>query len=270
MADLFAVTGFPLPTRLHGADGDYSIRPLSNRERLAIEDYLSKKDVKSSLSKETTAVVVPQSQTVKLASEDFAILIEFALGILSVSGFQPVAMIATLNASTCLDVLQRQADQGVGGAPTFPKKLTKAAASTWMRRLFQARHGTKDNLHITADRFVRYLKASDTRDSLVDLCICLESLIAAQTEISFRFAMCLAKVAGLEDRQGVSDLLEDLYDLRSKVVHGADPTRAHAKIAANTVRLRLVARAIITAHILYMTDHTKDEWQRHLRHSLLV
>jgi hypothetical protein len=268
MADFYALTSKELPPALHGVDGEFSIRTLSDRERIAIEDYFFRKQEKVSLSSKTTAVVVPQSQAANTSTEDFAVLIEFALGILCVSGFQPITTVAVVNPSNCSDALQRSYGE-VAESPRFPKRLRKAAASTWVRYFFEARLKTKDRLHITADRFVRYLRMSDSRDSLVDLCICLESLIESSTEISFRFAMCLTKIAGLKDNEATSELLADLYDLRSKVVHGTDPTKEHKKVQPNTATLRSTARAILTAYILYLTEHTKDEWKKYLRTSLL-
>jgi hypothetical protein len=269
MADYYALTGAPLPASLHGADAEFSIRPLTDRERLSVEDYFFSKEIKISLNPKTTAVIVPQSQTANAPMEDFAVLVEFALGILSVSGFQPITTVATFNALNCSGALQRSYRE-TPEAPTFPKRLVKTAASTWVRHFFSARHRTKDKLHITADRFVRYLRMYNSRDAFVDLCICLESLIESQTEISFRFAMCLAKVTGLKNAEEVSELLSDLYDLRSKVVHGSDSTKEHKKVEPNAAKLRLAARAILTAYILFITEHTKDEWKRHLRSSLFA
>jgi hypothetical protein len=268
MADYYALTGDELPTALHGVDGEFSIRTLSDKERLSIEDYFFRNQVKVSLNSGTTAVVIPQSQITNTSMGDFAVLVEFALGILSVSGFQPVTTVASLNASNCSEALQRSYPETTE-LPKFPKKLRKAAASTWVRYFFEARRKTRDRLHITADRFVRYLRMSNSRDSLVDLCICLESLIESQTEISFRFAMCLSRVADLKNREATSELLSDLYDLRSKVVHGTDATKEHNKVEPNAATLRLAARAILTAYIIYLTTHTKDEWKKHLRISLL-
>src|SRR4029077_250541 len=93
MADYYALTGNELPLALHGVDGEFSIRTLSDRERLSIEDYFFRKQVKVSLSPGTTVVVVPQNQAVNTSMEDFAVLVEFALGILSVSGFQPITTV---------------------------------------------------------------------------------------------------------------------------------------------------------------------------------
>lgn len=269
MANYYALTKFPLPTALHGTDADCSIRTLSDRERILIEDYFFSKEIKISLDPETTAVIVPQNETANATLEDFAILVEFALGVLSVSGFQPVAAASTLSSSSCSEALLRSYHE-TSDLPRFPRKLVRSAASTWIRQFFAARRGIKDRLHVTADRFVRYLRMNNSRDALVDLCICLESLIEAQTEISFRFAMCLAKVSGTSDPDSMSALLSDLYDLRSKVVHGTDAQREHQRVIPNASQLRSAARVILTVYILYLTSHSKEEWKKHLRSSLFA
>jgi hypothetical protein len=265
--DFYALTTVPLPKVLHGSDGEYSIGTLSENERLAIEDYFFGKNIKLSIPSTSTAVVFPHNQSEKASSEDFAVLVEFALGILAVSGFQPVGLVAALSATKCQDAIQRSYGE-VSPAPVFPKKVTKAAASTWLRHFFAARRKTKDGLHITADRFVRYARMDNTRDAMVDLCICLESLMDSQTEISFRFGVCLAKVRGGADAEELSTLLSDLYDLRSKVVHGADAAKEHKKVEPHALRLRNSSRAILTRYVVYLAEHTRDEWKKHLRKSL--
>lgn len=148
MADYYAITSNPLPPPLQGADGDYAIRTLLERERLAM-DYFFRKEVKLTMSPSTTAVVVAQDQTANATMEDFAVLVEFALGILTVSGFQPITMVATLNASACTDALQRSYRE-TPALPTFARKVVRSAASAWIRHVFVARRKTKDKLHITA------------------------------------------------------------------------------------------------------------------------
>jgi hypothetical protein len=59
MSDYYALTRDPLPTALYGADGQYSIRPLADWERIAIEDRLFTKGIKLDLKPSSTAVVVP-------------------------------------------------------------------------------------------------------------------------------------------------------------------------------------------------------------------
>lgn len=62
MADYYALTSLPLPAPIHGSDGDYSIRALSDRERICIEDQLSGNGTRIALHSDTTAVIVPQTQ----------------------------------------------------------------------------------------------------------------------------------------------------------------------------------------------------------------
>jgi hypothetical protein len=204
-----------------------------------------------------------------VALEDFAILAEFSLGVLAISGFQPISLIANITASGCTEAIQRM-PSGTTDLPKFPKKLARRAPSAWLRHFFEVRQKVKDKIHITADRYVRYLRTQDTRDGLLDLCICLESLIESQTEISFRFGVCLAKISGLDNSESVCDLLSNLYDLRSRIVHGSDSTKEHKKIQPNIKELRAAARAILTRYLLYMTDHSIAEWKKYLRSSLFV
>ena len=271
MPDYYAVTSDPLPKALHMGGEDFSIRTLSESERIAVEDYLlSKGGTKTALKPETTAVIVSHSSMVGATIEDVPILIEFALGILATTGFQPIAMIATFGTSDCREA--RLMNQSfLREAPTFPKKLGSAAVSAWVRRFLDARHNTKDRLHITADRFVRYCKTKGSRDSLVDLCICLESLLDATTEISFRFGACLAKATGATGRKAeeACELLSALYDLRSRVVHGADSNKEYNKINAHLGRLHRVSREILTGYVLYLSEHKRDDWTKHLRRLLL-
>lgn len=269
MPDYYALTDQPLPKALHGADPDSSIRTITERERLAIEDYLFNQNIKTTVNPDTTAVVVSQSLLPGVTMQDFAVLIEFAVGLLTISGFRPVTTVAAFNSSNCTGAFQRRSDVS-GFAAIFPKKLKTVAANAWIHHFFAARRNSKDRMHITADRFVRYSSAQSSSDSLVDLCICLESLLDSQTEISFRFGTCLSKVTGLSgtEAQNVSGLLSQLYNFRSKVVHGADARKEHTSIDAHVVTLRQVARRILTTYVLYLSEHTREEWIRHLHNSL--
>ncbi len=271
MADYYALTREPIPKRLHGSDPDCAVRTLSDGERVAIENYFFAQNVNKTLAVGATALVVSHSLAPKATLEEVAILAEAALGILAISGFQPVAIVATFNSLSCTGAVQRP-DFSSTTAATFPSKLQGVAAIAWLRRFFNARNKAKDSMHITADRFVRYCKTITSPDSLLDLCICLESLLDSQTEISFRFGTCLTKVTGGAggEAEKVADLLSGLYDLRSKVVHGADATKQHKKLDPHVPKLRQVAREILTTYILYMSDHTREEWKQHLKSSVFT
>lgn len=266
-----AVTAECLPASLQATDGEFAIRQLSEAERFALEDLLERNDAPLKLDPKGTAVVVPYSHLQRTRLEDFATLVEFGLGILVVAGFQPVAAVAAFTSTGCTEALNR-AGRISTSVPRFSRTVlrSKAAAVTWMRYLFAARQKNRDRLHITADRFVRYLQSTTSSDGLVDLCICLESLIEAENEISFRFCMCLARVTGRSDAEEISDILRDLYSLRSKVVHGSDPSKELKKVGASADALRRAARAILTVYISYLVDNSRDEWKKHLKRSLLA
>jgi hypothetical protein len=177
-------------------------------------------------------------------------------------------MVVSLSSERCLSAVLRPRIPCED--PRFLNKLKGNAASTWLRQFFIARGNTKDRLHVTADRFVRFCIAGSTTDGLLDLCISLESLIESETEISFRFAVCLAKVTDEPDAEELSGMLSDLYSLRSKVVHGSDTGKAHKKLAPNIPRLRGTARTILTKYIFHLAENTKDDWKRRLKSSLFA
>lgn len=271
MVHLHALTSSPLPERLRGMNSGCSIRPLTPQERFEIEDQVLRRcNRRLALNIGTTSVLVPQNSTRATSTHEYAMLVEFVLSMITVSGFQPVGVVAVFSDAACTDVLHRPSPQVPSGHPVFPMSLSGAAANSWLRRFFQARENTRDKMHIAADRFVRYSRAANTGDSLMDLCISLESLLDSQTEISFRFCTCLAKVAGEKgaNAQEVAKLLSNLYDFRSKLVHGADPSKERRKLEPHLQALRKTARVILTNYVLFMSEHSREEWKQHL-HTLL-
>jgi hypothetical protein len=268
MANYFAMTAIPLPAQLFGEDTGHSIRLITDEERIATEDFFFSLGERVRIDASTTVVVVSDSRLAHSTLEEFAVLVEFALLLISSTGFPSVTMVASLSSDRCLSALQRP--RIPCDAPRFLNRLTGNAACTWVRQFFIARGNTKDRLHVTADRFVRFCIAGSTADGLLDLCISLESLIESETEISFRFAVCLAKVTGEPDAEELSVMLTDLYSLRSKVVHGSDTSKAHKKLAPNIPRLRGTARTILTRYIFHLAENTKDDWKRRLKSSLFA
>ena len=93
-------------------------------------------------------------------------------------------------------------------------------------------------------------------------------MLDAQTEIAFRFSVCLAKAAGRRGRSSEADgkLLSDLYDLRSKIVHG-DPAASKmlGRIAPSHGDLLSLSRSILVAYVLYLSEHSRKEWAEHLK-----
>lgn len=267
----YAIPKSPLPRKLYGSESEVAIRELTEDERFSIEDFFFKHDRKVSITAGTTAIVIDHSQLAKpIISEEIAVFVEFGLALLTVSGFEPISLMASLSqAGECTDAFFRPTVESQIDA-VFPAKMKEGASNIWFRQLLMVRKKSKDRLHITADRFVRYSRIQETPDALLDLCICLESLLDAETEISFRFGICLAKITRFDEAEELSYLLSDLYSLRSKLVHGADASKPHKKVNPHLVRLRLAARTILTNYIIYLTSHTKEEWKTYLRSSLFA
>lgn len=271
MADFYALTSNPLPKRLHGSSADCSIRTLSSSERLQIEDrFFDNSGVKSSLDSATTSIVVAQPLAQRSSAAEYATLIEFVLAILTAAGFQAVDIAASFNGPSCTEAVRRPPPRKDMVTPKFSKTVNGTVATEWIRTFFKARQNSLDRMHITADRFVRYLRTDNVGDSLMDLCISLESLLDSQTEVSFRFGTHLAKVTGERGQktEETAKLLSSLYDLRSKIVHGADATKERVKLEPHLPALHRAARVELTDYVLFMSDHTRADWRQHL-HTLL-
>ncbi len=129
----------------------------------------------------------------------------------------------------------------------------------------------KDRMHITASRYVRYARSENISDGLMDLCICLESLLDSQFQISFRFGVCLTKLTGEKGQKAeeMATLLSELYDLRSKIAHG-DPAaiKMLKQIEPKRAALHMLARRILTTYVFFMSEHLRHEWQSHVRSSI--
>lgn len=255
-----------MPERLFGKDGDYAIRSLSQAERVQIEDVFFQRGSKLEISPGAAAVIVPQTRSSANQLAEHVTLVEFALGILTTRGFQQIKYIGLATTSSFTDVLQTTATHSTE-EPVFAAAVVGTVAVKWIRHFFRAARNTPDRMHITADRFVRYLRAANTTDGLLDLCISLESLLDSQTEIQFRFGACLTKVIGQKGREAeeTAGLLADLYDLRSKLAHG-DPAanKLYRALAPRLPLLRKLGREILTRYVLFMSEHTPEQWKRHL------
>lgn len=264
--EFYALTSSPIPSGLHGRDSECAIRLLSLQERLQIEDGIMQSGSRIRLNEGCTAVVLSRPIIRDDSIEEFAILVEFALALLTVSGFLAINIAAVLKGTSVTTVLHRGFRNGPPTPSKFIGSITSAAAVAWLRRYFDAYGNLRGRMHITADRFVRYVRAQYLRDSLMDLCISLESLLDSQTEVSFRFGTCLAKVTGQSGQRAevTAGLLSDLYDLRSKIVHGTDPKKELKKIESHLPELHEIARIILTKYVLFMSEYSRADWRQHL------
>lgn len=273
MPDVHIITGEKIPRRLHGSDGGYALRPTSRDELLALEDRLFLQNQETKIEPIATSLILPDTSVNSKNVEEYATLAEFALSLLAISGHPSFLAIGVFTSNECSHawLLERSAKQLT--VPQFGRRMNGRATSQWIKRCSMARQNLKDRMHVTARRYVRYARDGNQLDGLTDLCISLESLLDSQTEISFRFGCCLAKITGSRGQaaEDSAKLLSQLYELRSKIVHG-DPSavKLMKKIEPNIPSLHALARTILTSYVLFTSEHSREEWKSHLKSSLFT
>ena len=196
MFELYAITSDSIPKRLNGIEAGFALRSISTIEILSVEDFFFSQGQERKLSKSSSAVIFPETSKDLAALEEGATLAEFSLSLLTVSGHPSFSSVALFDKGHCILAKHLGRSTGNISAPKFASTMNAVGAREWLKRCILARNNSKDRMHITANRYLRYAKAPDLSDSLLDLSISLESLLDSQTEVSFRFGVCLAKVTG--------------------------------------------------------------------------
>ncbi len=268
---VYIVTRFAVPKKLHGAKSGFAIRPLSVTEVIAIEDQFHRQGDERRIPAGSIAFILPDVLTDPSGIPDLITIVEFACSIVAVTGHPSFLAVGIFSQSTCIQA--RHIPRSTTDSPdiSFVKELTASGMLQWLQRCLQAQRKLKGRMHITANRFVRFAKSESIADAIMDLCISLESLLDHQTEVSFRFSICLARVIGARGDQAetTAALLSDLYDVRSKIAHG-DPSASKLlrKLEAHIPQLNALAKEIMTTYVLFLSDHTRDEWKAHVHKSL--
>lgn len=271
MADLYLITSRTFPEQLTGSFKGFVIRAAETRDNLAIEDRLYRQTGSNISVEGRTLVILPDVALTKYPIEEQVKLVEFAIYMLLASGGIDFQYAGNFAGSTCNQawILNETNDSEI----TFTAGVDGEGAAKWLARCVDARAKLKTRLHITADRYVRYERASSITDGLLDLCICLESTLDTQNEIAFKFSVLLGRLAGGRGNDGdrVASVLQKLYDLRSKIAHG-DPaaSKAFTKLEPHLPELKQIARRIVTEYVLFTGDKTREEWQSHLRSQLFT
>lgn len=111
----------------------------------------------------------------------------------------------------------------------------------------------------TPARLWRFSKESDESDHLIDLRVILESLYAqgSKSEIAYRVAQRGAWHLGdtFEERKKYRELLHEIYDEASKIVHG----RSSKKTYDEHVDLLIKGREACRKGILKILDHEETD-----------
>ncbi len=268
MKALYIILGYPIPKKFHGSDSGYALRPLNLTETVSVEDRLFQQGQEQKIPKGATTLIFPDVET---NMDEWLTLAEFSLSLLTQTGHPSLALVASFKDGACNFARYLGQQSMVVAAPNFSKGLSGKAIVQWLRRCAVARTNLKARITVMASRYVRYHNGNNLADGLMDLCISLESLLDSQTEISFRFSTCLSRVVGERGAGGerMANLLSRLYDIRSKLAHG-DPeaTKLLKKIEPDLPELNKLARKILTTYVLYMSEHSREDWRNHIRSCL--
>jgi hypothetical protein len=239
---------------------------------LAIEDRLFEGNRRVKIPTGLSAVIFPDISPSVSNLEQYSILAEFSLSLLTISGHPTFQFAAGFSEGSCVCVKTLSLfDQPNLLSPKFVSRMPGSVIGQWLWCCARAYSNLKTHMHIASYRHVRYARSSDDSDAVMDLCISLESLLDTQTEVSFRFGISLVRVTGERGQSAEENakLLSDLYDVRSKLAHG-DPTaiRRLDKIRPKLPQIRVLAKKILTCYVIFLSNHSREDWQAHLRKCL--
>lgn len=260
------ISASKIPDSLHGSHNRVTLRYLADTEKIALEDKLYKSDIQIKLPPDLHVLIISDVSPIKSTNilDHYTTIAEFSLSLLSFEGrirFSIVAQFSNRQFTSITNIFPIDTNtQNL----TFRPSITGTAVAQWILVCLKAdKNAGMKRTRITAARYLRALDANQVEDKLLDLTISLESILAAQTEISFRFGICLSKVADLKGMQGVNTakLLSRLYDVRSKITHG-DPNVSNilAKLTPSLEDIYTFVRKILVIYMLFLSEKTYDEW----------
>jgi hypothetical protein len=102
MFELYAITSDSIPKRLNGIEAGFALRSISTSEILSIEDFFFSQGQERKLAKSSSAVIFPEASKDFVALEEGAILAEFSLSLLTLSGHPSFSSIALFDKGQCI------------------------------------------------------------------------------------------------------------------------------------------------------------------------
>jgi hypothetical protein len=268
MAEFSIIVSDALPTQYQGSFHDFSLRLLGTAQKISIEDFFFKSGKKIEFSESQFVISMPGNGETVLLNLNLLLFAEFALALLAVDGHPKLAFAVVMKNGECIDCQQLPSSLSTFTPVKFASNVKEGGAAQWFHYCFLACKKNGPRMEVASHRYVRYSRFADPADALFDLCIALESLLNAQTEVSFRFSLCLVKVLRLTGAkaQATAELLGRLYNLRSKLAHGTpNSNKLVLQMHPELPTVRDVARKILVAYVLYLGDHSCKEWDDYLK-----
>lgn len=163
------------------------------------------------------------------------------------------------------------AGRGYASGPSSGMPYEELAPSAFpdVLRFSQVANGLPASMALGARRLVSAIgERMDPLDAFVDAVVCWENFLGAETEVTFRVPAALARLVEPEDlaaRRALFRELQELYRVRSRLVHGAkEPTVEDATVMRNrAVWVALAAlEAIAEQPELWGADNSGERSRR--------
>jgi hypothetical protein len=137
-------------------------------------------------------------------------------------------------------------------AKRHPTALTDSEASTWRDWIRRLDTTGLSSFGVAPARLIRAVaERRDPFDSLIDAVICWESMFGGDKEMTLRVSSAMARIlrpSGPE-RRATRKRLSEIYELRSRVVHGTDAKRGLVQEASKqAISYALEAFRVILAN----------------------
>jgi hypothetical protein len=198
----------------------------------------------------------------------FVLAAVFALNFLSTGSSASVNRAFVLRSSR-KQHLERVVE--IGGYNHSPEMAFEIAKATDFSQAMAVFSGTSEatakdaSMKISMSRFCSAVGKPYLADKIIDICICLESIFNASTEIGFRFSLynTLLSKAQTKERLAIYRRLKKLYDMRSKIVHGSSEGDEEW-FKDNWSAIVGIAKLSLLQKIQFLQAHNRNEWQEHL------
>lgn len=137
-------------------------------------------------------------------------------------------------------------------------------------QLITTAHAKHPNVLLSLERFNSSLHRGQLLDRIIDISVCLESLIGATTELKNRFCLYNSWIAEADAAKRLEcfKLLGSLYDARSAIVHGATISEKEYRkkidpISANWDNVIKIAEKALLYYLSYIFKSGVDSWDNH-------
>lgn len=269
---------------LLGLSPDISIRGITHEEYGLIYDGIPP-EIKRFISTKTKCIIIDKVDTnnVDTIARNEGIKVAFLLNYFKQS--QPVVISFAITTNTKMKTkvgklinLPVIADVRLQNSNN-QYSVRSGISSDTMAEYYKVISDVNDkypNILLSLDRFSSALHRVQTLDKIIDITICLESLIDGTTELKNRFSLYNAWIAESDParRHDCFELLGLLYNARSAVVHGITISEKEYKkkidpISEKWEEIIKITENALGYYLLYIFQNGVEDWYKHQQRLVL-